>query len=415
MNARIGPTAPDSAGSWLRLLTLLALGTIGGVGMWSVVVTLPAVQADFASARGGASLAYTLTMIGFGVGGVVMGKSADRLGIARTVAAGAVLLATGYIGASLTGNLWAYAALHLVAGAGSSAIFAPLMADISQWFVRRRGLAVAICASGNYLAGAVWPPIVEHAARLAGWRATEQAIGLFCAAAMLPLAASLRGRRPAAPDARTAAAQGDSMAALGLSPVALQWLLAVAGVACCVAMAMPQVHIVAYCGDLGYGAAHGADMLALMMACGIVSRVGSGWVADRIGGLPTLLLGSLAQGLSLVLYLGFDGLASLYIISALFGLFQGGIVPSYAIIVREYFPAREAGTRVGVVIMATVFGMALGGWMSGAIFDLTGSYRDAFANGVLWNVLNGAIAIMLIWRHRNRDPRRTDDLGMRIA
>jgi MFS family permease len=163
-------------------------------------------------------------------------------------------------------------------------------------------------------------------------------------------------------------------------------------------MAMPQVHIVAYCGDLGYGVARGAEMLSLMFAFGIVSRIGSGWIADRIGGVATLLLGSVLQGLALVLYLLFDGLASLYVISALFGLFQGGIVPSYAIIVREYFSPAEAGTRVGIVMMATLFGMALGGWMSGAVFDLTGSYQVAFANGILWNILNGAIAIWLLQR-----------------
>jgi MFS family permease len=179
-------------------------------------------------------------------------------------------------------------------------------------------------------------------------------------------------------------------------------LLAVAGVGCCVAMSMPQVHIVAYCGDLGYGVARGAEMRSLMLACGIVSRIASGFIADRIGGLPTLMLGSMLQGVALLLYLGFNGLTSLFVISGLFGLFQGGIVPSYAIIVREYFPAREAGTRFGVVVMATLFGMALGGWMSGAIFDATGSYRAAFANGILWNLLNGAIVLFLLFRRGRR-------------
>jgi len=165
-------------------------------------------------------------------------------------------------------------------------------------------------------------------------------------------------------------------------------------------MAMPQVHIVAYCGDLGYGPARGAQMLSLMLACGVVSRLVSGAICDRIGGLRTLLLGSALQGLSLLLFIPFDSLASLYLISVLFGLFQGGIVPSYAIIVREYFPAAEAGQRVGAVIMATMFGMALGGWMSGKIFDLTGSYHAAFANGIAWNLLNLGIAVLLFTRVR---------------
>ena len=187
---------------------------------------------------------------------------------------------------------------------------------------------------------------------------------------------------------------------LGLSPNALQGILCVAGLACCVAMSMPQVHIVAYGGDLGYGVARGAEMLSLMMAFGIVSRVGSGFIADRVGGLRTLLLGSALQGVALVLYALFDGLTSLYVISALFGLFQGGIVPSYAIIVREYFSPREAATRLGIILMATLFGMAFGGWMSGVIFDYTGSYRAAFLNGIAWNALNVAIALWLIARPR---------------
>ena len=172
----------------------------------------------------------------------------------------------------------------------------------------------------------------------------------------------------------------------------------VAGVACCVAMSMPQVHIVAYCGDLGYGAARGAQMLSLMLMFGIVSRISSGFLADHLGGLATLLIGSFAQMVALTLYLMMDGLTSLYVISALFGLFQGGLVPSYAIIVRENFPAKDAGGRTGLILMMTLLGMALGGWLSGAIYDLTGSYRAAFANGVAWNALNFLIALFLFFR-----------------
>jgi MFS family permease len=187
----------------------------------------------------------------------------------------------------------------------------------------------------------------------------------------------------------------------GLSIAGAQGLLCIAAVACCVAMSMPQVHIVAYCGDLGYGAARGAEMLSLMLACGIASRLISGAICDRIGGLRTLLLGSVLQGIALLLFIPFDSLTSLYLISALFGLFQGGIVPSYAIIVREYFPPAEAGARVGTVLMCTLFGMALGGWMSGKVFDWTGSYQAAFVNGVAWNLLNLAIALVLLWRLRS--------------
>ncbi len=189
---------------------------------------------------------------------------------------------------------------------------------------------------------------------------------------------------------------------LNLSTNTLTVLLCIASIACCVAMSMPQVHIVAYCGDLGYGPVHGAEMLSLMMAFGIVSRIGSGYLADRIGGIRTLLIGSVAQGFALLFYLFFDSLSSLYIISAMFGLFQGGIVPSYAIIVREAMPAREAATRVGIVILASVVGMSFGGWVSGVIFDATGSYAAAFLNGLGWNALNITIVVGLLLRARSR-------------
>jgi MFS family permease len=233
-----------------------------------------------------------------------------------------------------------------------------------------------------------------------GWRTTHIGVGLFLLATMLPLALLLRRRIVHHHSAGAAAARRQAEAPF--SPMTLQVLLCIAGVACCVAMSMPQVHLVAYCGDLGYGAARGAEMLSLMLGFGIISRVASGFIADRIGGVRTLLLGSVLQGTALALYLLFDGLTSLYVISALFGLFQGGIVPSYAIIVREYFSPKEAGTRVGLVLMATLLGMALGGWMSGAIFDATGSYQAAFLNGIGWNLVNVSIMSWLLLRSRRR-------------
>ena len=394
---------PESRYAWTRLLIALALSTIGGVGMWSVIVALPAVQAEFGVARADASLPYTLTMIGFGISGILLGRATDRLGIMLPSLLCTLALALGFVAAASASALWQFALLQgLLIGTGSAATFAPLMADTSQWFTRRRGIAVGIFASGNYLSGTLWPPILQHFIAEHGWRATYLGVALFCVASMLPLALMLRRRPPShAPSTPGAAVQRVHTMPLGMSPRALQTLLVIAGVACCVAMSMPQVHIVAYCADLGYGPAVGAQMLSLMLACGIVSRVSFGFISDRIGGLRTLLLGSSLQGLALLLFLPFDGLVPLLLISALFGLFQGGIVPSYAIIIREYFPAAEAGWRVGFVITATLFGMALGGWMSGAIFDLSGSYSAAFVNGTLWNALNLTIAFMLLRRARH--------------
>ncbi len=396
-------TLTDSAYSWFRLAVALLLSSIGGVGMWSMVAALPAAQVQFGIARGDASLPYSFCMIGFAFGGVLLGRVADRFGVMPPVLGGAVSLTLGYLAAGFATTFWQLALSYglLIGLFGCSATFVPLLADVSHWFDRRRGLAVTICASGNYVAGAFWPPVVEHFIATVGWRQTHLGIAVFCAVTMLPLALLLRRRPPlhgvSAVGVPARRAARSAKLPLGLRPGALQATLAMAGVCCCVAMSMPQVQIVAYCGDMGYGVAAGAKMLSLMLACGIVSRIGSGFIADRIGGLRTLLLGSLAQMTALVLYLLMNGLTSLYIISALFGLFQGGIVPCYAIIVREYFPARQAGARVGIVMMATLFGMALGGWMSGAIFDLTGSYRAAFGNGVAWNFANAMIVLWLLW------------------
>ncbi|MFO1079131.1 MAG: MFS transporter [Reyranellaceae bacterium] len=392
----------DSPYAWWRLAASVALSTVGGIGMWCLAVALPAVQADLGISRGDISFAYSLNMLGFFVGGVAAGRMVDRRGIVPTAILSALGLTAGFGLAPLATSLPYFAAAQVLIGFSAAATFAPLVADISHWFVKRRGVAVAIAASGNYIAGAIWPPVVELVIREHGWRTAYAAAGALCLLTMIPLALTLRRRPPDHAESAIANVARRSQAALGLTPTALQALLAVAGIACCVAMSMPQVHIVAYCADLGYGVARGAEMLSLMLGFGIVSRVATGWIADKVGGVMTLLLGSTLQGVALVFYLMADGLTSLYLASILFGLFQGGIVPSYAIIVREFFPPKEAATRVGFTVSVTVLGMALGGWMGGEFFDITGSYRAAWINGIAWNLLNGAIALWLLVRQTRR-------------
>jgi MFS family permease len=415
MSKHTSATQIESAYAWTRLWVSLALMTIGGSGMYTVSIVLPQIQAEFQAGRGSAALPYTLAMIGFGLGGVLMGRLADRFGVAVPAVIGAFFLCLGYIAAGSATSMWQFSLAQgvLIGLLGTSATFAPLIADTSKWFSRRRGLALAICMSGNYLAGAVWSPVLQHFVAAFGWRQTYIGMGIFCLVVMLPLIAVLRRPAPIVAAGAVQAGPADVVTTtttgvaathpdrpLGLSPAALQGLLCVAGVACCVAMSMPQVHIVAYCGDLGYGAARGAEMLSLMLGMGIASRLISGWISDRIGGLRTLLLGSVLQGIALLGFLFADGLASLYLIAGMFGLFQGGIVPSYALIVREHFDPRQVGARVGTVLMCSLYGMALGGWMSGAIFDMTGSYRAAFLNGTAWNLLNVAIVLFLLSRTR---------------
>ena len=377
------------------------IASIGAVGMWSVVVVMPVVQAEFAATRGAVSLAATMIFFGFGLGGVITGRITDRFGIVRAMAISIAFLAGSYVLAGLSTALWQFIVVSFLMGLGTSATFAPLMAEASHWFERYRGLAVTIVASGNYIAGTFWPPLVNWSTQEFGWRATHFAIAVACAVLMTLLLLVLRAIMGghAAPDHANAP---PPRVDLNLSTNTLTVLLCIASISCCVAMSMPQVHIVSYCGDLGYGVARGAEMLALMMAFGIVSRIGSGFIADRFGGMVTLMIGSVAQAFALFFYLFFTSLPSLYLISAMFGLFQGGIVPSYAIIVRETMPANEAATRVGIVIFASVVGMSFGGWVSGVIFDLTGSYAAAFANGFAWNLLNIAIVLTMLLRGRQR-------------
>lgn len=395
----------DSRYSWARLAVTLAVATIGNVGMWSVIVIMPAVQAEFGVSRADSSLPYTMTMLGFGLGNLLIGRAVDRFGITTALIGASILSGTGYLGAAASPSILILAILQFVIGLGSAACFGPLIADISLWFQRRRGIAVAIAASGNYLSGAIWPMLLAGVLLDHGWRAVCLALAVIVTILLIPLAMLLRRRVPDSSMNAAANLSQGKRAASGLSPRALTWLLAFAGLGCCVAMSMPQVHIIALCIDRGFGPAVGVEMLSLMLLGGVVSRLVSGMVADQLGGVLTLLIGSVLQMLALFLYLPAGGLVSLYVVSLVFGLAQGGIVPAYALIVREYMLAQEAGARVGFVIMATILGMALGGWMSGWIHDMTGSYQLAFLNGIVWNALNIAIMLLILTRtlsHRRK-------------
>ncbi len=297
--------------------------------------------------------------------------------------------------------------LHFLLGFGAGAAFAPLIADASQWFLRRRGIAVAIVASGNYLAGTVWPTPLVWVMEDYGWRGAYVVLALAVALILLPGTLLLRRRIDAVSTARATSEAAAKADAANISPRTLQILLCLAGIGCCIAMAMPQVHIIALCIDRGFGAAVGAEILSLMLAGGILSRLAFGMFSDRFGGLMTLFVGGTLQMLALCLFLIEGGASSLYIVALIFGLSQGGIVPSYAVIVREYMPPIEAGRRVGIVIGATIVGMAFGGWVSGWIYDLSGSYRLAFWNGIAWNAFNVGIVLMLLIRTGPRTRTQT--------
>lgn len=392
------PSVLDSRYSWLRLLVTLLIAVMGNVGMWAIIVVMPEVQDEFAAGRADVSLAYTLTMLGFALGNFYVGRAVDRFGITTALIACAMTLTASYALAAMSPSLLILTALQFVIGFATACSFGPLIADISQWFLRRRGIAVAIAASGNYLSGAIWPLLLGNLADGASWRWSYSALAVLTVVIIPPLAMMLHTRVPAEAIATADTQSANRTRATGFTPRQLQWMLGIAGIGCCVAMSMPQVHIVALCVDYGFGAAVGAEMLSLMLMGGVVSRLISGTLADRVGGVPTLLIGSTLQAIALFLYLPAGGLVSLYMVSLIFGLSQGGIVPSYAVIVREYMPSREAGARVGFVMMMTITGMALGGWLSGWIYDVTGSYQWAFVNGIVWNGMNIAIMILILMR-----------------
>ena len=388
----------DSPYSWLRLAISLALSIMGSIGMWATIVVLPDIETEFQISRSAATLPYIVTMLSFAAGNLLLGRAVDRWGITPVLIASAIALGIGFGGAYLSSSIYMIAAFHVFLGLGSASCFGPLIADVSLWFARRRGIAVAVTASGNYLAGAIWPPIMARVMEDHGWRGAYLMLGVVVVLTLLPGALLLRRKINAASTARATSDAAAKASTTGLSPRRLQTLLALAGIGCCVAMSMPQVHIVALCIDRGFGMQAGAEMLSLMLAGGVVSRLVFGAFADRFGGLMTLFVGGTLQMLALCLFLIEGGLTSLYVVSLIFGLSQGGIVPSYAIIVREYMPPVEAGKRVGIVIGSTILGMALGGWMSGWLYDLSGSYTLAVWNGIGWNAINVTIALILLAR-----------------
>lgn len=398
-----GASVLDSPYSWLRLAVTLAIATTGSAGMWSVVVVMPALQAEFGLDRAGASIPYVATMIGFALGNLLIGRAVDRFGVTRALLAAVALLAAGFSAAAMAGSAVVLAAAHVAVGLATGACFAPLIADVSHWFSRRRGLAIAIAASGNYAAGALWPILVGAILEVADWRTAYFVLAGIAVVLVPPMTLVLRRRVPAEARLHADAVSAANRRSANLSLPTLQALLVVAGVGCCVAMAMPQVHMVALAVDLGCAPVVGAQILSVMLIGGVVSRIVFGMIADRLGGAMTLILGSTLQCFALSLYLPTGDVTGLFIVSLVFGLSQGGIVPSYAVLVREYFPSAQAGARIGFVIMATIVGMALGGWLAGLIYDLTGTYTWAFVNGIAWNVLN--IAIMLTIIARTRAPR----------
>ncbi len=389
----------DSHYSWFRLLITFLIGTSLNIGMWAIVIVLPDIQKEFDFNRGEVSVLFSFTMVGFALGNFILGKLVDKYGIIMTLLFASFTVVLGFFISAFSYSLILLSFCHVMIGFGTAAGFGPLMSDISFWFSKRRGIAVSVAASGNYFSGIIWPTLISTVfTNSFDWRFLYVLFGIIAVILTIPLSFFLTKKIDKSYIDKETIKANQKLSEKFISPHLLLLILILASIACCVAMSMPQIHIVALCVDLGFSPIVGTNMLSLMLAGGVISRIISGVAVDYFGGFKVLLVGSSLQCLALFLYLPFDGLTSLYLVSLIFGLAQGGIVPSYAVILREYLPPQNIASKIGMVLMATIFGMAFGGWVSGFIFDLTGSYSLAFLNGIIWNVINILLIIYLMFK-----------------
>ncbi|HET8997904.1 MAG TPA: MFS transporter [Acetobacteraceae bacterium] len=392
----------ETRSSWVVAWTALAIVSVAFGAPQIVVVALRPIAAQLGDSRAIPSAAYSLAWLGMAVGGVGMGWIADRIGTRYTVAFGAAMIAIGLMLAS-GGKAW-----QLVVGyglfvglLGNAGLNAPLYVYVSRWFDRRRGTALALISSGQYVAGALWPMLFEQAIQRLGWPHTMRVFGVFQVVVVLP-AALLVLRAPPEPVQTGATADGPrpGHAVLGMPANLTLLLLAVASFCCCVPMAMPQGQLVAFCGDLGIPAEQGAAMLSVLLACAFASRQFWGWLSDRIGGLSTVVICSACQLVSMAGFMLARSELDLFLVSILFGLGFSGLIPAYVLAIRELFPSSEAGWRVPSLLLLSGSGMATGGWLAGWIFDRTGFYGAAFAAGMGFNLLNLLVVGFLLMQAR---------------
>jgi MFS family permease len=397
------PDTIESRASWVVALTALGIYSVSFGAPVITVVALKQMAADLGTLRSVPSLAFSLAWLGSAVGGIGMGWLAERIGVRWVVMIGSLSIAGGLALAS-TGSEWALLVGNgvFIGLFGNAGINAPLYVYVSRWFDRRRGSAVALISSGMYLAGTIWPALFGYGIAAVGWRHTMLVYAAFELAAILPAALIVFGPAPEARVAVSAVEPRRGARVLGWPPLAVQALLCVAGFLCCIAMAMPQGHLVAFCSDLGIPASHGAAMLSVLLGCAVVSRQLWGLVADRFGGLRTILAGSVCQVTAMVGFLLTQDEAGLFAVAATFGLGFGGIIPAYVVAVRELFPSAEASWRVPTVLLFSGSGMAAGGWLAGAIYDYAGFYGAAFATGIVFNLLHLVVISTLLMRRRYR-------------
>jgi MFS family permease len=399
----------DSGEAWLVTVASLAIASVCLAAPLVVTVALKPIAADLGGYRSIPSAALSLSMVGTGVGGLAMGWLADRFGVRPVVMFGAAMVCAGLM-LSAGGQSWQLYVGHglFIGLLGNAAIHAPLYVYVTRWFEVRRGTALALIASGQYIAGAVWPPIFERAIAVYGWRPSMVGFGLLVVAVVLPLAALFLRPAPELPESKSgAAAAAANGTVLGLPANAAFALLAAASFLCCVPMAMPASHLIAFCGDVGIAASTGAAMLSVLLVCAFISRQLWGWISDRIGGLMTLVVGSLAQATAMLGFLLTQDEAGLFAVAAAFGLGFSGLVPAYVLTIRQLFPAREASWRIPALLLTAMSGMAAGSWIGGVIYDGAGFYAPAFATGIAANLVHLCLVAALVVQWRRLPDRPT--------
>ena len=388
----------DSKQAWLRLIIIFTMSVIGTAGMWSVVIIMPSIQNEFELDRAASTYPYVATMFGYGIGNVIIGRMLDKIGIRKPIIFALVLLISSYLLSVLATSVFWLSIIQFFLGFSAAAFFGPMMADISKFFYKRKGLAVSLVASGQHLCGAIWPFLIKDFLIDGQWKSAHLFIAVVCSIC-IPILFFFLGEKRTKSDRKVENFKKkrnvNSAQKLSISNKKIQILLMFAGILCCVAMSVPQVHIVPLCIDYGYGLMVGTEILSFMLFGAVTSRILFGFLSDKIGPIQTLILGSSLQAISLSMFLPFNSQLSLYIVAVFFGLSQGGIVPIYTVIISKFLPNNEVAERVGLLIFATIIGMSLGGWLSGEIFDYTNSYKLAFLNGIFWNIINVSIMVYL--------------------
>jgi MFS family permease len=394
----------ETRGSWIAACLALAILAVGYGAPLVVVVGLEPIQASLHSDRSVIALAGAMTWVGTGVGGILMGWVADRIGIRATTSIGAAMTGAG-LALGSTGSVWALYVGHglLIGLIGNGALYAPLLVYVSRWFDRRRGTALALISSGQYIAGIVWPTMFQWGIARYGWQATMAAFGAATLVLILPLSLFFLAPAPepvVRPLRRTAATYTPRV--LGLPPNVVQAMLCVASFFCCVPMSLPASHLVAFCTDLGIAPAQGAAMLSVLLGCAFVSRQFWGWVGDRFGGLQALFLGSACMVLAIAAFTMTKNEAGLFAVAAAYGLGFAGIIPSYALTIRALFPSYEASWRIPTLLFTAMSGMAFGSWFAGALYDHFGYYAPAFGVGVIFGIANLILIGALLRRQRGQ-------------